>query len=1198
MRLEGIEKMGYYPTPTSLHETIASWLTPPKSGTVRLLDPCCGKGEFEAAVAECLRKKSSASVITWGAELSQPRAEEAAKALDLALATAWENTILAPGSISLQLLNPPYDWDGVEGKRLELHFLRSTAKKLRPDGVLVYIIPQSRIDVKIAKALSGYYDDLRCFRFPDGEYEAFKQVVIFGHRRASFLRDDDLAAEALAWATAELPELPEGSGEYKIPAGPEKSKAGNPIKFRRSDLMPEDLLRETRRDGALLTRAWKDLSVPDMDRAIHPALPMKLGHVSMLLSANQLGTIRLEGEGGRPFLVKGLVVKDEKKVEEGAPDEKGESDENEGRWREKFVSTVTLLSHDGDIEVISDTEKLTGFMREHGEQLANHVIERNSPAYDLNPEPWEWESLEPLARDCHLVGREETGLFVAQKHTAIAAARAIEKHHVSIINAEMGWGKTKTAAGVMELLTSYPAIVICPSHMTQKWVREITETVPGSYAREARYLEDVQAFIRQYEGGHLPKKSVLVMSKERIKLGDGWGPAVITRHITHVHRGQRKILEVFCCPICGAPVLDKNDAYVDRRYLKRKRRFCAACDAPLFQFKNKNDHGGGFQEYLTREAARSGLISPEENGASRLTKRDIADGLAMLHRGKTIADWERHVAERRANRPEPNEDEIVDFTAMQKARRGRKRVRWPLAAYILNQWPGFFQLLVADEVHHYKAKSSDQGIYFHRLIRAMASHRILALTGTLFGGKSSTIFWLLYRMCSAVRREFGFHDERRWVARYGLLERTVKARESDTDGAMSGTRRYYERVKEIPGISPAIIRWLLPVTIFARLTDLGHRLPAYTEKVFVLDMENYQGAQYDQMDDILVKMMRLARSNGDNGMVSVWLQASLARPNSAFREEWVMRRIKDPLDPDDKGRRVRVLGPLLPAVAGGEWLGDGKPYLPSRSETDLVLPKSLTDLPVWLPKERWLQDYVAQEAHQGCKTLVFVRQTGTRDIRHRVKAALEAKGLRVGILSSNIAPTRREGWVEQHAPKLDVLITNPRLVETGLDLVQFSRGVFFEIEYSLYTLWQACRRIWRLGQENDVEIAYAVYEGTIEERALALMGRKMAAAQTLYGDEAAGAIVDESEGDFLAELAREVLSGAELPDLETLFARENEVQVVSTSVLGSPTAPTPVLEVGVSWAEMLAEYGKQRRKRRARKAPDNQVKLPGFDLAA
>jgi hypothetical protein len=38
--------------------------------------------------------------------------------------------------------------------------------------------------------------------------------------------------------------------------------------------------------------------------------------------------------------------------------------------------------------------------------------------------------------------------------------------------------------------------------------------------------------------------------------------------------------------------------------------------------------------------------------------------------------------------------------------------------------------------------------------------------------------------------------------------------------------------------------------------------------------------------------------------------------------------------------------------------------------------------------------------------------------------------------------------------------------------------------------------------------------------ALALMGRKMRAAQTLYGDEVGGAIVPAEEGDFITELAR------------------------------------------------------------------------------
>ena len=67
---------------------------------------------------------------------------------------------------------------------------------------------------------------------------------------------------------------------------------------------------------------------------------------------------------------------------------------------------------------------------------------------------------------------------------------------------------------------------------------------------------------------------------------------------------------------------------------------------------------------------------------------------------------------------------------------------------------------------------------------------------------------------------------------------------------------------------------------------------------------------------------------------------------------------------------------------------------------------------------------------------------------------------------------------------------------------------------------------------------FAVYKDAMEAQALALMGRKMRAAQTLYGDEVGGAIVPVEEGDFITELAREVLHGAELDDLQSLFADE------------------------------------------------------------
>ena len=135
--------------------------------------------------------------------------------------------------------------------------------------------------------------------------------------------------------------------------------------------------------------------------------------------------------------------------------------------------------------------------------------------------------------------------------------------------------------------------------------------------------------------------------------------------------------------------------------------------------------------------------------------------------------------------------------------------------------------------------------------------------------------------------------------------------------------------------------------------------------------------------------------------------------------------------------------------------------------------------------------------------------------------------------------------------------------------------MFAEIKYSLYTLWQAVRRVWRLGQTKPVKAIFSVYSDAMEARALALMGAKMKAAQLLYGDEVGGAIVPEEDGNILMKLAREALEAADLPDLQSLFADE---VAVSNSPLGCPTAPSaplPVLETATvdSWAEWIAQRG-------------------------
>jgi hypothetical protein len=210
--------------------------------------------------------------------------------------------------------------------------------------------------------------------------------------------------------------------------------------------------------------------------------------------------------------------------------------------------------------------------------------------------------------------------------------------------------------------------------------------------------------------------------------------------------------------------------------------------------------------------------------------------------------------------------------------------RWSLAEYIAKHAKGAFKLLCADESHEYKGKSSDRGIAFHQLITACQS--TLTLTGTFFGGRSTSIFWLLHRLNAGVRHDFAFHDEKRWARLYGVLEsqrRRRKSDEEDEDGVFTGNRRYRNQAKEQPGVSPAIVNRLLDTTVFLSLKDLGLALPEYKEEVSTLTMLDDQSQQYHQMDSTLRSMALQS-----NRYLSTWLQWSLARPNSAFRDETII----------------------------------------------------------------------------------------------------------------------------------------------------------------------------------------------------------------------------------------------------------------------------------------------------------------------
>src|SRR5882672_10858518 len=100
----------------------------------------------------------------------------------------------------------------------------------------------------------------------------------------------------------------------------------------------------------------------------------------------------------------------------------------------------------------------------------------------------------------------------------------------------------------------------------------------------------------------------------------------------------------------------------------------------------------------------------------------------------------------------------------------------------------------------------------------------------------------------------------------------------------------------------------------------------------------------------------------------------------------------------------------------------------------------------------------------------------------------------------NVDTSKREAWyARQIKDGVQVVICHPKLVETGLDLLDFPTIIFYESGYSLHTLRQASRRSWRIGQRRPVRVMFLCYEGTMQTACLRLMGKKLLVALTMEG---------------------------------------------------------------------------------------------------
>lgn len=621
-------------------------------------------------------------------------------------------------------------------------------------------------------------------------------------------------------------------------------------------------------------------------------------------------------------------------------------------------------------------------------------------------------------------------------------------------------------AAVMHAAGYRRTLVVSPPHLVYKWRREILETIPAARVWVLNGPDTLLKLLKlrdQMGDAYDGRQEFFILGRVRMRMGFHWRLACWKKRAAG---GQL----LAACPDCGQVLEDLEGNLVTVEEFERgdRRRTCSSCRGALWTLiRPGKPDGGNRRATILKSMCRIPTIGPVR--AERLLNDFGEDFLATM-----LVD---NVSEF-INLMDAKGDFVFSDRQAKRMERSMANIEFGFGEggyqpteFIKRQLPnGYFDLLVVDEGHEYKNSGSAQGQAMGVL--AAKARKTVLLTGTLMGGYADDLFYLLFRILTQRMIEDGYRPNARgsmapaamsFMRDHGVLKDIYTERDGDSHKTARGKKLSVRTVKA-PGFGPkGIHRFVLPFTVFLKLKDIGGNvLPDYQEEFVDVPMAPDQASAYQRLAATLTAELRQALARRDTTLLGVVLNVLLAWPDCCFRPEIV------------KHPRSRDTLAFVPAIFGDEQL---------------------------MPKEQALVDLCLEEKAKGRKVLAYTVYSGTRDTTSRLKKVLEQSGLKVAVLRASVDTARREDWILDQVDRgIDVLITNPELVKTGLDLLDFPTIAFLQTGYNVYTLQQAARRSWRIGQKHPVRVVFFGYAGSSQITCLQLMAKKIAVAQSTSGD--------------------------------------------------------------------------------------------------
>jgi hypothetical protein len=735
-------------------------------------------------------------------------------------------------------------------------------------------------------------------------------------------------------------------------------------------------------------------------------------------------------------------------------------------------------------ETMREITGLDSYLTRFGETLAAKIQQSFIPKFIPGESIYD-QRTEDYDDACFDGGIE---IFEAQKAVMQASVNNLRTSDISFIIGEMGSGKTLLGAGVPYVhhgKNGYVCMVMAPSHLTNKWKREVERLVPNGKGYIIKNLEQLLALDSKIRN---PKNEnmYIIISKESAKFGYEYKPAV------KWSRSKRG----FVCPECGQRLMKKIFVGTGRQKESilvplEKRDFVKQYAYNVVCENHTRKWDGDSGAWTEETVCGTKLWSPLNNqdlmntgwlklgSEGWIMTQHVDDIFGELISQETIsrrdATFLAKLSEKRLELLHSDSDDVRSTS--------RAPRKYQVAKYIREHYKGLIDYFIADELHLYKG-DTEQGQAFGDI--ALASKKIIGLTGTLLNGYADGLFYILYRTLPALmRREgFDFHDESDFMRSFGVIRRTNRF-------ALSTSGRAGQRIgsgseKRLPGVSPLVFtKFLLENAVFLSLSDMAEGLPPYEEIPMAIRMDDQLAEAYRGLEQELRSVTSMRGSGGVKAMGAL-LQTLSVYPDMPYDQP--------PIIHPDSGETLVV---------------------------PQELPRGTRD------KEAALLNLIQQKREAGEKVLVYYHWTNRTDLADKLTNMLVENGISSAVLESRVTPDRREEWIDnQLAAGIDVMICNPTLVETGLDLLAFTTIVFYQVGYNIFTMRQASRRSWRLSQENAIQVYFMYYEGTIQEQALSLMATKLQASMAIEGRfSEEGLRAMSNNEDLLTQIANSVVNG-------------------------------------------------------------------------